>query len=379
MSNTPDHSERAHAEFGPSSLKHVHACAGWQSRGGTNEAAEMGTRIHEAVEILNPSALHNEQEVEIYNKLIEDMEGALQYLRDKAGQEPTVHQEIRLEMKLIDCETFGTADIVAVAGTYAVLHDHKTGIGKVDAPPKNWQSKAYAIGVLQQFPEVQTIFASFSLPQRGELLIGEYTRDQLPEYVEEISAVIQAGQRVRPLWTDKTTPDLDNLDISSGCQYCLHRDRCPALGHTAIEIVKRSKPDFLPEGTLISEEIEDLEVLAKLYIIASIIEKWADGIRAKAVAKAKEGFELPGLRLKSMGATKVVVDKQAFYQYVNELGIEKDSILDLVQIPVAKVRDLYAAKAPKGKKTEWSRKFELELEAEEILEKGTERFTLAQD
>ena len=80
-----------------------------------------------------------------------------------------------------------------------------------------------------------------------------------------------------------------------------------------------------------------------------------------------------------MGATKVVVDKQAFYQYVSDLGIEKDSILDLVQIPVAKVRDLYAAKAPKGKKTEWSRKFELELEAEEILEKGTERFTLAQD
>jgi hypothetical protein len=379
MSNTPDHSERSHAEFGPSSLKHVHACAGWQSRGGTNEAAEMGTRIHEAVEILNPSALHNEQEVEIYNKLIEDMEGALQYLRDKAGKEPTVHQEIRLEMKLIDCETFGTADIVAIAGTYAVLHDHKTGIGKVDAPPKNWQSKTYAVGVFQQFPEVQTIFASFSLPQRNELLIGEYTRDQLPEYIEEISAVIQAGQRVRPLWTDKTTPDLDDLDISSGCQYCLHRDRCPALGHTAVEIVKRSKPDFLPEGTLISEEIEDLEVLAKLYVIASIVEKWADGIRAKAIAKAKEGFELPGLRLKSMGATKVVVDKQAFYQYVNELGIEKDSILDLVQIPVAKVRDLYAAKAPKGKKTEWSRKFELELEAEEILEKGTERFTLAQD
>jgi hypothetical protein len=317
--------------------------------------------------------------VDIYRQLVVDMDGALQYLRDKAGQEPTVHQEIRLEMKLIDCETFGTADIVAVAGTYAVLHDHKTGIGQVDSPPKNWQSKTYAVGVFQQFPEVQTIFASFSLPQRNELLIGEYTRDQLPEYIEEISAVIQAGQRVRPLWTDNTIPDLDDLDINSGCQYCLHRDRCPALGHTAVEIVKRSKPDFLPEGNLISEEIDDLEVLAKLYVVASIIEKWAEGIRAKAVAKAKEGFELPGLRLKSMGATKVVVDKQAFYQYVSDLGIEKDSILDLVQIPVAKVRDLYAAKAPKGKKTEWSRKFELELEAEEILEKGTERFTLAQD
>jgi hypothetical protein len=379
MTTTPDHSERPHAEFGPSSLKHVHACAGWQSRGGTNDAAEMGTRIHEAVEILDPSALHNEKEVEIYNKLIEDMEAALQYLRDKAGEEPTIHQEILLKMGLNGCETFGTADIVAVAGCFAVLHDHKTGIGQVDAPPKNWQSKAYAVGVFQQFPEIQTIFASFSLPQRNELLIGEYSRDRLPEYIEELSLVILAGERVRPKWTDRSVPDLDDLEISSGCQYCLHRDRCPALGHTAIEIVKRSKPDVLPEGTLISEDIDDLDALAKLYVVATIVEKWADGIRAKAVQKAKEGFELPGLRLKSMGATKVVVDKALFYEYVNELGIDQSDILDLVQIPVAKIRDLYASKAPKGKKTEWSRSFELRLEAEELLERGTERFTLTQE
>jgi hypothetical protein len=113
--------------------------------------------------------------------------------------------------------------------------------------------------------------------------------------------------------------------------------------------------------------------------VATIVEKWADGIRAKAVQKAKEGFELPGLRLKSMGATKVVVDKALFYEYVNELGIDQSDILDLVQIPVAKIRDLYASKAPKGKKTEWSRSFELRLEAEELLERGTERFTLTQE
>ena len=379
MSNTPNHSERAHAEFSPSSLKQVHACAGWESRGGTNPAAEMGTRIHEAVEILDPSALHNEKEVEIYNKLIEDMEGALQYLRDKAGKEPTIHQEIRLSMTLNGCETSGTADIVAVAGAYSVLHDHKTGIGAVDPPPKNWQSKAYAVGVFQQFPEVQTIYASFSLPQRNELLVGEYYRDRLPEYIEELSSIILAGEATRPKWKDNSVPDLDDLEINSGCQYCMHQARCPALGHTAIEIVKRSKPDVLVAGTLIPEELEDPASLAKLYVVATIIEKWADAVRAKAVQKAKEGVVLPGLRLKSMGSVKTVVDKTAFYDYVEELGIDASAILDLVQIPVSRIRDVHAANAPKGKKTEWAREFDLRLESENILGKGTERFTLTQE
>ena len=66
MSNQPDHQSRGHAEFSPSSLKYVAACAGYEGRDGTSPAAEMGTRIHEALEIFDPSVLHTEQEHEIY-------------------------------------------------------------------------------------------------------------------------------------------------------------------------------------------------------------------------------------------------------------------------------------------------------------------------
>ena len=60
----PDHTSRDHAEFSPSSLKYVAACSGYTGRSGTSAAAEKGTRIHEALEVRDPSALHDEEELE---------------------------------------------------------------------------------------------------------------------------------------------------------------------------------------------------------------------------------------------------------------------------------------------------------------------------
>ena len=67
----PDHSSRGHAEFSPSSLKYVASCAGYEGKDGTSAAAEMGTRIHEALEVRDSSALHGEQETDIYDQIVE--------------------------------------------------------------------------------------------------------------------------------------------------------------------------------------------------------------------------------------------------------------------------------------------------------------------
>ena len=78
MDNHPDHGSRGHAEFSPSSLKYVASCAGFKGREGTNEAAEKGTRIHEALEVRDPSALHNEEELQIYDQICKDEEAFMQ-------------------------------------------------------------------------------------------------------------------------------------------------------------------------------------------------------------------------------------------------------------------------------------------------------------
>jgi hypothetical protein len=233
--------------------------------------------------------------------------------------------------------------------------------------------------VFQQFPQVHTIIASFSLPQRNELLEGNYYRGDLDRYVQMLSDTINAAAKVRPQWTDTSAPSFEDLSISNSCQYCLHRDRCPALGHTAQEIADRYRPDLLPPGPIDSSNVDDPEVLARLYAVAKVVEKWAEGIIFKAVGQAKDGVQLPGLRLKSLGAKRNVVDKVGFVQYAESIGMSVGEIIELVEIPFGKVRDAYAAKAPKGKKTEYARRFEAGCESDRLLEKGSERITLVQE
>ena len=64
----PDHGSRGHHPQGPSQLKALKLCSGFENRPGTTAAAEMGTRIHEALEVRDPSNLESELEIELYNK-----------------------------------------------------------------------------------------------------------------------------------------------------------------------------------------------------------------------------------------------------------------------------------------------------------------------
>ena len=70
MSNQPNHTDRGHAEFSPSALKYLAGCPGFQGSSETSAAAEKGTRIHEALEVCDPSALLNEEEQGIYEQIV---------------------------------------------------------------------------------------------------------------------------------------------------------------------------------------------------------------------------------------------------------------------------------------------------------------------
>ena len=98
MAVTIDHGSRGHADFSPSSLKYVAGCSGYEGRSGTNAAAEKGTRIHEALEVRDPSALHDEDEVTIYEAIVEQEE---KYIQDFAkGKTYVEENEILLDVDL---------------------------------------------------------------------------------------------------------------------------------------------------------------------------------------------------------------------------------------------------------------------------------------
>jgi hypothetical protein len=379
MSTTiQNHADRGHAEFSPSAIKYFAACRGWQSRGGTSDAAEVGTRIHEAVEVRNPSALRDERELSIYEQLVEAEERWLATIFPE--HDALILREEAVDITLpYECDTFGTSDLVAISGSVALVLDYKTGIGEIDDVEKNWQSKAYSIGVFQKYPEVETIHAVFLIPQRNEELHGIYTREMLPQMEDQLARAIVLAKTVRPKW-HIGTPAIEELSPNNGCQYCAFASRCPALDNLAVEVASRYEPELMPEGAIRSTEVDDPETLGRLYVIASIVEKWAEGIKRKSVLSALDGLSPVGFKLRSMGSTRKITDVLGFIQTAEEkLSLDKSELMQFAEFPFAKIRDYFSGKAKRGEKTAYAKLFEETLTEANVIEAGTERFTLVKD
>jgi len=372
MKDTPDHTSRDHAEFSPSSLKYVAACSGYNGRSGTSAAAEKGTRIHEALEVRDSSALQDEEEVEIYDQIVKDEDEFLQTVIGDA--ERTEYNEVVVDVELEGTSTWGTCDRLTIYGDKAVMGDYKTGISVIDTPTENWQAKAYTAGAFQKFPELKEIIFVFYIPVRDEVLHGKFTRDDLPKLVKDLSYVIKSGELIRPQW-EEGYPDLTKLSPNVNCRFCAYEDRCPALGAIAIEVANRVAENTLPKTDI--ADPDDPETLEQLWAIAKIVTNWATRIKAKAIAKAKEGVEFPSLRLRSMGSPRKCIDNEKLMDLVNDFGVDQKEIIQLGNFPLKKISDAVSKAAPDGEKGQAAKDFMDAAEDASIIERSETRYTLS--
>lgn len=373
----PNHADRGHAEFSPSSLKYVAACPAYHGKDESSPAAEMGTRIHEALEIRDPSALQNEEELDLYEQCcqMEDAYLADIFVKDVAISEE--HYEVQVDVELGGTSTYGTCDRLTISGDkkFAVLADYKTGISTIDPPHSNMQAIAYTIGVFQKFPDLSEINFAFYVPQRhSEPLQHTFDRSELPDLIEVLGNVIKEGERVRPMWGGGQCPPKGECNPTQNCRFCQHEDRCPALGGLVLDVASNLKrQDFT---NIDIEAVEDPAAIEELWNISKIVEAWAQRLRTRAVELAKGGTEFPSLRLSSMGAPSKVTNNKAFMEIAEAMGVDHDDLLDNATFPVAKTAKLVGSTAESGHKGEKSSDFLDACNSAGILEKQKERFTL---
>jgi CRISPR/Cas system-associated exonuclease Cas4 (RecB family) len=373
MSESPDHTSRDHAEFSPSSLKYVAGCAGYDSRSGTNAAAEKGTRIHEALEVRDPSALHDEEELEIYNQIVED---EATFNESFFGEGEYIElNEIKVHVDLGGTSTWGTCDRFLVAGGKAVMADYKTGVSPIDSPKDNWQAKAYTLGAFQEYPDVQEITFVFYIPVRNEVLHDTFTRDDIAGLTKQLTEVIQKGEEIRPKWKGGS-PDLEDLAPSVNCRFCKHEDHCPACGAIAVQVASRLS--MIPADDVNIENSEDPVVLEQLWVVAKIVTNWASRIKAKAVDMAKGGTEFPTLRLKSMGSPRKCVDNKKLMKVAERFEMPQEDVLELARFPISALATEVGRRAPDGEKGQVSKDFLEALDDEDILVSSEKRYTLTE-
>lgn len=370
MKTKPDHSSRGHAEFSPSSLKYVASCAGYEGKDGTSAAAEMGTRIHEALEVRDPSALHNEKETGLYDQIVE-ME------RDFMGNFPPMseeHNEIQVTVALDGPNTWGTCDrfLILESGAEAVMADYKTGISIIDPPDKNWQAKAYVVGAFQKFKDIEKIIFVFYVPQHNECLHHTFERADVPPLIKELSAVIRRGEEVRPKW-DGGAPALEDCTPTQYCRFCKHEDACPALGGLVLDVAKKLD-STIPDVDL--ENIDDPARLSELFNIAKIVENWAARIKERAKEVALSGVSLDGLKLRSMGKARKITDNETLTRIAGEFGVDTAVLLEQANFPLSKITKLVGSQAERGEKRELERNFIDACDEAGIIHTSDERFSI---
>ena len=366
------HTDRDHAEFSPSALKYLASCSGFHGKDGTSPAAERGTRIHEALEVRDPSGLKDNEEVTIYDQIVREEDCFLRAARgDQEVRED--HMEIALDIKLNDgVVTWGTCDRLTIFDNdTAVMADYKTGVSKIDPPEKNWQAWAYTIGAFQAFADLTEVTFVFYVPQREVTLHHTFKRSDMGALQAAITSVIKSASLSRPKW-EQGTPDIRALKPTAHCIYCRHEEKCPALGGLALSVASQldtSLPEF--EIGAVDNPVE----LEKMFAVSSTLAKWAETIRKKAIAVAKDGAEYDNFALRSLGASRRIADNQRLVALAKEHGVTEEDLLKAATLSVAKVAKCVAEKGAGEKNVE---EFLDDCEEQDIITRTSERWTLSE-
>ena len=372
--STPNHSDRGHHPQGPSQLKALQQCPGFENRPGSSAAAEMGTRIHEALEVRDPSNLESELEAELYEKCIaaEDM-----LIPEFFGeQEYTRHNELPLTMGLNSGrEIWGTGDVLCVSndGSKGLMIDYKSGRMKVDDAEKNLQARAYKNGAYERFDSLETLRFIFLAPQIDWINWYDFSPETVDLDRQVLTQIVSRAERVREDWAQGGVQTTD-LNPCEQCTWCRHQTYCPAINGVLLDFADSSGVS-VPEG-LDMGNLDDPDSVAELYGIAKILEPLIDKIKKRAVELANEGEVLKGWELRSMGSKRIAVDNQKFYDYAAANGITLEDVINNVNIPVAKLRDIVRERAAQGSKAKAAKEFEQTALDMGVIKMGTERFTL---
>ena len=108
-----------------------------------------------------------------------------------------------------------------------------------------------------------------------------------------------------------------------------------------------------------------------------MVSNWADRLKKRAVAMAKNGTEFPSLRLRNMGTTKKVEDNIKLLEIAEQFGMGAEEVIEAVNLPLAKIAKTLGDKAEKGERKKISQEFVDACEDAGIVTTSQARHTLS--
>ena len=278
-------------------------------------AAAEGTAAHALAEYKVKRALRyfckrpvSEFEDEVMDQATDDYAAfILEQMSEmrKAGAEPTVMVETRLDFSDWVPDGFGTGDCIIIGGDTLHICDLKYGAGVVVEAEGNSQMRLYALGAIQQFGclyDVKTVHMTIFQPRRDNVSTATMTVEELMAWAET---------ELRPK-AELAFAGEGEYHPGSWCLFCKAADRCRAR---AEENLKLAREEFGLPPLLTDDEIETL--LPRLPDMV----KWANDLLVYALdAAVNHGKQWRGFKLVEGRSIRRYADEEAVAKAAEENG-----------------------------------------------------------
>ena len=268
----------------------------------TSEAAESGTRIHQAIadwiragrpdDLGAPLADNTEQTLYEYCCI---------FLQAFKNTDIEIEAERPLELTDIygGVLTRGTADAVFRIGERWHVVDWKTGRGEIDDAESNWQGAAYA-AMLAQEKRLENVCVIFVQPALDRSTSHVFGSDELKSVYQKIIDCVANGESQSP-----------RREAGRWCRYCKGRlaNVCNLYRYRVEEsllVPDEYEPSHMAEDTLASE-----------YERARVAAEYADALKAEIQRRCRERGEACGYTLKPKQGARTIGDAQAAFERLN--------------------------------------------------------------
>jgi len=285
MTKETEVENNAHHKYSPSKLETYERCPCFeQDNSKPNEAAEAGTRQHEALETGDLSKLLDRWE---HDRVLEGQ------MVEQNLQAEFPNAKVVKELYVEGIFNHGSSDfnLLDFEAGVAVVLDWKFGQIAVAPVDRNLQIWNYVLNVFTMYPEIHTIHGCIFQPKvDGGIQRHEFPRSMIPEIENRIRRVI--ARREDP--NRQSTPD------SKACLYCNQKAKCKPWAKTGVVALNEEYGFTLPRNFLTCLDVPAEELAARYQAYAFLEEMGKLGKKATNVRweniRDITGVEAPGLK-----------------------------------------------------------------------------------
>jgi hypothetical protein len=370
-----DTATRAHHPDSPSSLQSSEACPGFLNEQRESQASADGTLQHKATETRDLSILGGNADFEwAVGKCIAYEDAVLNEFK-LSGRPFRVLREVKLTVG-DDAVTEGFPDTVVVGETHAVILDWKFGKEPVTPTRDNRQGIAYMLGLLRLFPELKSVQVDFFAPYQKwseEEQQKKYRHTFLrveADKLETILRVIIAKKHAAAIDIDQHNNWSACTPKHGLCLWCARKSKCTKLGALIIATNEKYSdlvvPDEMKEWKLATRS-----QIADAYRFVNQMTLICEAVKRRCIDAAVTEDLLPDNFTIVRSQHRKVKSVSAFLSVAEELGIPRDTSIELLSVSFKPFEDLLKKSAARGQGATKLREFNTALEEGGVTTLGT--------